>query len=583
MKHSNYSLPSFLEGNIDVTNQETIIELGPGTFVMDYGLQLSNHDTIIKGSGLEQTILIINQNIDFDDDSIFEFLGHNGNGISVSISDLTIKTSVSLTEANLKATKLTSQESYLIKCYNLKSLMMRRVKIENQFVETTCIDIRRGFNLDIRECVFANYNRRWTGGGIWLRGDIENVFIEDNDFYKYGNDEVIALWSCNSYVGHNPAPVGDNNISKKNVNIRLNRFYCQDVNGSTNTGAIITESTNWDGCNQRFINFYTNQDTNVDNLDVQRDDPCCYNIDGIHFDNNEIFINAPLSHLITISFDKYTLYSDVTVRNNKISYGNWQLDGNYELVDFCIYYDKTNNAVDDSAFCDAPFFINGNTIICSDNVRNLRDNNAYQDNHMCLEFKGTTIVFDDNKIVCTRADYTSDEQTFANKGVELLHCSVKGGKVFFNRNHCEGLRRLGIFTNNNENGIKMIILEGCNNYLQGDTRMNYKNVTESHIYLHHNDYCSDYPVFFLGEFADTGDVVFECNHIYRDITRANYFTTKAHFYYTSFSNSANNIQSARFVCCLNDFENVLNSQMYIFIPSTVSIRHRRNIYSDLTD
>ena len=74
MKHSNYSLPSFLEGNIDVTNQETIIELGPGTFVMDYGLQFSNHDTIIKGSGLEQTILIINQNIDFDDDSIFELL-----------------------------------------------------------------------------------------------------------------------------------------------------------------------------------------------------------------------------------------------------------------------------------------------------------------------------------------------------------------------------------------------------------------------------------------------------------------------------------------------------------------------------
>ena len=48
MKHSNYSLPSFLEGNIDVTNQETIIELGPGTFVMDYGLQFSNHDRKLK-------------------------------------------------------------------------------------------------------------------------------------------------------------------------------------------------------------------------------------------------------------------------------------------------------------------------------------------------------------------------------------------------------------------------------------------------------------------------------------------------------------------------------------------------------
>ena len=600
-----YCIPTFLVNNIDITNESIIIELGEGEYTLDFGILLHQHNVVIKGCGKDKTTLKIPKNIDYSyDDAIIDLQGdyHISQGvetdkrISVTIIGLTIETNVTKSQAQAQDYDLTCSESYLIKCYNVKSFVMRDVRIKAENVETTCLNIRRGFNIDIRECEFISRNRRWTGGNIWLQGDIENVFIEHNDFYKYGNDEVIGITDVNNFVGVNDS----DEISKKNINIRYNRFYCQDANGGENNNAIISESGirgTWDGCNQRFITCFTDQDNNKEKINgekVQRDSPCHQIVNGIHLDNNEFHINAPLSHLFTVSFDKYTTYKDVTMNGNIIDYGTWIVDGGSsnwkELMDFCIYYDHVyvSTVLDGNydGFCDEPIYICGNTLTCGTNIRNLGTSGGvsyYQDNHLCVDIKGTKVVFYNNDIKCVRESYSQDEYSYARKGIEILHCGEKGGEAVLRNNHCEGIRCLSSLTGKNANQqITKARLYCSGNYLQGNPRINHNHIVESHEFMVNNEIIADYPVFFLQEFANNGTAVFTGNRVYRDMTRVTHYSSAyGHIYYTGNTGSGNNIQSMKFICCDNIFENTDNTQsMYEYIQSNIIIVHKNNIFDD---
>jgi len=605
---NDYSLPSFLENNIDLTNDRVVIELGEGEFVLDYGLLLHQHDVVIKGCGKDKTTLKIPETIDYSyDDAIINLQGdyHITQGvetdkrISVTIIGLTIETNVTRSQALAHDNDLTSDESFLIKCYIVKSFVMRDVKIKAENVETTCLDIRRGFNIDIRGCEFINHNRRRTGGNIWLQGDIENVFIEHNDFYKYGNDEVVGIYDVNNFVGVNDS----DEISKKNINIRFNRFYCQDSNGGENPNAIIPETGNggnWDGCNQRFITCFTNQDNNkekINGVKVQRSTPCHQTVNGIHFDNNQFYINAPLSHLFTVSFDKYTTYKDVTMNGNIINYGTWFVNGGSsnwkELIDFGIYYDYVyaSTVLDGNydGFCDEPFYICGNTLTCGTNIRNLGTSSGvsyYQDNHMCVDIKGTKVVFNNNVMKCSREPYSQDEYSFARKGIEIIHCGEKGGEAVLRNNRCEGLRCLSSLTGKSASkSITKARLFCSGNYLHGNPRIIHNYILESYEFMINNEIIADYPVFFAQELANNGTVVFTGNRVYRDVTRVTHYSSAyGHIYYTGHTGSSNNIQSMKFICCNNIFENTDNTQaMYEYLQSNIKIVHKNNIFDDILE
>ena len=541
-----YSLPTFLEGSVDINDEDLIIELGEGTFSLDFNLLFHQHNITIKGQGSTKTILNIPISVNYVDDAIIIFQGDWGHEISVSIHGLTINGSISKVQAETASNKIVQNESYLIKCYHAKSFDMKDVKFRADNLKTTCLDIRRGHNIIIQGNEFVNYNRRWTGGCIWLRGDIENATIEDNDFYKYGNDEVIALFEVNNFSGVN----NSDEISKKNVNIRYNRFFCQDDNGGENQEGIITETGGrgtWHGCNERFITVFTNQDGNKEydanhNL-VQRPIPCHQTINGIHLYNNEFHINAPSSHLFTVVLDKYTSYKDISLRDNIIDYGHWTVDGNslnfQELIDFGIYYDIMYDSSvidgDYDGFNIEPFYITGNTIRCGSNIRNIRSNEGnsyYVDNHIIVDIKGTKVIFNDNSVLCEREAYTADEQNFANKGIELFYCGSKEAEVVFCNNHCEGLRALMLLTSSGT-AIPKGRVWGSGNYLQGNPRIIFVNILESHVFMINNEIICDYPIFFLEEFADTGTAVFTGNRVVRDLSRAIFFTTAfGHIYYT---------------------------------------------------
>ena len=137
---------------------------------------------------------------------------------------------------------------------------------------------------------------------------------------------------------------------------------------------------------------------------------------------------------------------------------------------------------------------------------------------------------------------------------------------------------------NENNPITKARVWGCGNYLQGNPRIVHTNILESHEFMIDNDIICDYPVFFLEEFANTGNVFFVGNRVYRDLSRvSHYLSVYGHIYYTG--SCGNKIQSMQLVCCDNIFENLITSGMYEHLQSrhmlsVAKYAHTNNIFSN---
>lgn len=615
MSYYNYDfcLPDFMEGLVNAGLPQATVNLGTGTYDMTSSLVLKDYNLTIKGNGKNKTFIKITKDIylPVGIHSVFKIIGDFGdqvdNQISVEISDLTIYTDVSQEDANLGGTSLTGSVTHILELRNVKSFVMRNVNIINKNVLTTCVDIRRGFNIDITDCVIANYNRRSNGGGLWLRGDTVNVSVQHCDFYKYGGDELIGIWGTNNFEGYNIISeanqlAGINEIHKKNINICHNRIFCQDENGGENTQAIITENGNqWEGMIERLITIYTNQDSNTVVGGAQNEIDCHFYLHGIHFDDNEVFVNSPISHLMTVALDKHTTFKDITINNNIIKYGNWTTDeflsGPKKLVDFSLYYDTIYDYSqipgNYDSWSDEMFCIIGNTIECGSNARTqkVKDNTEYyEDDHRCLDMEGVKVLFNENRVIYTRPnDNTPDLVTSANRGIKLFSTSSKGGSVIFNNNYCKGLMLLmkATKTTNNNESMPFVNLIGSHNFLHGNPRIVQQNVDECHVSLIGNELISDYQLFLISEFAKTGTVIFNGNRVFRDLSIVgNYSTPKCQIFYTGTTDSDTNIESLQFMCCNNIFENVIYASLTYHdlqvLSSIVSI-HKNNIFADIVE
>ena len=145
-----YSLPSFLEGTVNTSRKKVIIEIVEGEFILDYGLMFYDHDIVIKGAGIGKTVLKIDESqgfFQYDDDAVFNFQGEDTSThfhpISVRIEDLTIQTCISKSETEgTSLSNIAHNRSYLIKCYNVKSLVIHNVEVQASNLITTCLDVR---------------------------------------------------------------------------------------------------------------------------------------------------------------------------------------------------------------------------------------------------------------------------------------------------------------------------------------------------------------------------------------------------------------------------------------------------------
>ncbi len=216
-----------------MTADEIQVCFGKGEFYITRNVSLFFYGckkVSITGCGKDTIIYFGNKtNFEYDPDSVIKIAGNEEVPVSVNISDLVIrydstgKKGESLpeaTDARKLGNEIGSDEEYLIKCYFVKGFTMTNVETELNDVICTNLDFRDCEDVEIHDCRFVNNSRCREAGCVWMRGNVINVSVHDNEFYKYGNDELFAVW--------NDGKKDDNNLFKDIYVTQRNISFCHN-------------------------------------------------------------------------------------------------------------------------------------------------------------------------------------------------------------------------------------------------------------------------------------------------------------------------------------------------------------------
>lgn len=556
---------TFAEKGVKYEGLDTIIiKLDyEGEFTLPNSLVFNKQNVIIYGKS-EKTKLILDEGFEFVDDCIIGVLGDktrpvneddNDEGkVSVDIHDLTIECKFDPRDCNFTKDnqKPFANGFYAVKIYNASSVSMKSVKIHLEDFPGTNVDIRRGKNITISDCELINYNRQKIGGGLWLRGDLQHVNINHNIIRKYGNDEALAIWSVNNYTGTTD---GATELRKEHIYITGNEFHNEIVpyiptaeqgigrggeysrktsEADTSIGVDTGIIGDWDGANDRFLTFFTNQDDNRvkddDGITTFSKTPINHVVNDVHIDGNDFYMDAPVKVAATFSFDTFTDYHNVSFNDNKVIYSNWErgtFDQNtfYGTMDVSVLYDVCygdGNELEErknhySGSCDSPVEVCRNLFMSDCHVGVYGDT----ENHVCLHAIGTNVIFNDNTINYTYSKSYSYPLDFAKAGYTMLLASEKTAKVTAHRNWATGLQTLMTASGSSaENPIEFVSLEARENHLEGDTRIFTRNVRNASYNMSGNYIKSDYELCALLEQATNQSVTFKGNVVERNVINA---------------------------------------------------------------
>lgn len=203
------------------------------------------------------------------------------------------------------------QENQVLSVYDANKVEISNVRIYMENAVGTCVDIRRSSNISFTNCEITNYNNWSTGGNLWIRGGMENVKISNNTFRKYGNDEIIALWT-------NPIEFELNrNGEFKNIEIANNEFlYGYNRSNKRKIGANVLlcfYNDNEGGCTA----MYGNVRNSFSNFQIH---------------DNKIRINAPVGQLFAFRFNDRTEFDNIRIYRNDIRYSDYTAERSESVV-----------------------------------------------------------------------------------------------------------------------------------------------------------------------------------------------------------------------------------------------------------
>ena len=450
-----------------------VLNFGKGTYTVNGTIRF-NCSVIIKGQGRDNTTIILDKGSDrsgfkaFTDDTYFRITGTLKNPITASISDLTIR----LKEH--KGIWWEGEARHAVKIYHATKVDIHDMDSYMQNAVITNIDMRVCSNVTVENCIISNYNNCNDGGGLWIRGEMHNIRVKGNKFYKYGKDETLGIYDrvvdvTNGYVRGKAV--------RTDIFVEDNEFYYggykgKDKDPEANCGMLFTLMTDHklskDKCTTR--NF--------------------------HMRNNKFYINDVTTRCMYIGFDPADVHEDIYIENNEII--NDVIGRDYR------YYHK-DIEVHDLSSCGDTIHIVGNT------VRNkaLVLSNSGNIGYMFLQTRGGVVLVDDNKIV--NEGSTANGQPY---GMQLVWCQEEGGDVTLRNNVCKGLGYLAYVGGGD--GTPLFALNAYNNYFEGDTRIYSHKIKEMNLNFTNNTFKSNNMNFFLQEFASRGKVVFNYNDV--DVT-----------------------------------------------------------------
>ena len=447
-----------------------VLNFGKGTYTVNGTIRF-NCSVIIKGQGRDNTTIILDKGSDrsgfkaFTDDTYFRITGTLKNPITASISDLTIRLK------DHKGIWWEGESRHAVKIYHATKVDIHDMDSYMQNAVITNIDMRVCSNVTVENCIISNYNNCNDGGGLWIRGEMHNIHVKGNKFYKYGKDETLGIYDrvvdvTNSYVRGKAV--------RTDIFVEDNEFYYGGYKGKDKD-----PETNCD----MLFSLMTDHKKSSDKCTTR----------NFHMRNNKFYINDVTTRCMYIGFDPADVHEDIYIENNEIV--NNAIGRDYR------YYHK-DIEVHDLSSCGDTIHIVGNDVRNKALVLSSSGNIGY----MFLQTRGGTVMVEGNKVVNEVS--TANGQPY---GMQLVWCQEEGGDVTLMNNVCKGLGYLAYVGGGD--GTPLFTLNANNNYFEGDTRIYSHKIKEMNLTFTNNTFRSNNMNFFLQEFASRGKVVFNNNDV----------------------------------------------------------------------
>lgn len=434
----------------------------------------------IKGQGASKTIVEFGIGEDHEGfqwmqgDTFFQMSGTAQNPIQVNIHDISfrLKPHRGLWWVLEKDNPLEkSQEKLAVKIIHANKVNIERVNSIMQNAMITNFDLRVCSNITIKDCEITNFNNCLTGGNLWIRGEVRNVHIAFNKFYKYGNDEMIAFFGkdIDAYT-HETRSL----CPKENIVIE-NNYLCY--------GGYNEPDKNEDFFCHVLLAFFTNEnETNA---------TCNYR--NFSFKDNKIDILEPMRINFKLSFNDGDCYSNMRVTGNMIHNKCSRIEPKRYMQDFDIVGPLQAGE---------PVIIARNSTINDYPVIAPWGGTAYF--HLFVD--GAQVLYQDNVLNDNTSSY-GDIKT----GCRFLWASKRGGMLSLKKNELKGLYMLASLASGD--GIGPITLNATSNTFAGDTRIYCDNVEKLDLNFTGNMFCSSNSNFFLQEAAQENTLVFWGNTV----------------------------------------------------------------------
>lgn len=452
-------------------NDTVILNFGKGTFTV-CGTVVFNSHVIIKGQGIDKTTILLDKGQDsggfkaFIDDTYFKVYGTLKHPLSVAMSDFTMRLK------DHKGIWWEGEDKYAVKIYHADRVDIHHVESYMSNAMITNFDLHVCSNVTVTDCVLSNHNNCQTGGNLWIRGEMHNINVKRNKFYKYGKDEALGIFD--RLVDHSKGYVRGKAV-RTDIFIEGNEFY-YGYNG---------KDKDPDAYNHTILTLMTDHKKSQDACTTR----------NFHLRDNKFHMTDATARCLYICFDPADVHEGIYIENNLIENENTERDKRYYRQDI---------EVNDLSSCSDTIHINGNTVRNKRLVLNSSGNQGYS----FLLVQGGNVCLDGNKIV---NDVVTNPVNGKATGVQLVWCGAQGGDVTLRNNVCKGLMCIAYVGAGN--GTDRFTLNANNNYFEGSTRVYSHKIKQLDLNFTGNTFKSSDSNFFLQEFAERGTVVFNSNDV----------------------------------------------------------------------
>lgn len=453
-----------------------VLNFGEGTYTV-YGTIRMQCSVVIRGAGRDKTTIVLDNGTDrngfkaFTDDTYFRITGTLKNSITASISDVSFR----IKEHKGIWWNEKGVERYAVKIYHGSRVDIHDVDSYMENANITNFNLHVCSNVSITGCNITNYNNSETGGCLWIRGEMHNVTVKGNKFYKYGKDETLAVFDR---VVDNTSNYIRGKASRTNIFIEDNEFYYGDYKGK---GAAKDPESN---CGMVF-SLFTDHRQSADKCETR----------NFHLRGNKFHISDVSTRCIYIGFDPADTHRDIYIENNEIV-------NNDIGRDYAFYHKDIE--LHDLSSCGDTIHISGNSVRNKAEVLNSSGTTGY----MFLQMRGGIASVSNNRIV---NEVTTIKRTGKPYGMQLIWCQVEGGDVTLTGNVCKGLSHIAYVGGGD--GTPLFTLNARNNQFQGDTRIYSHKIKKMNLIFTGNTFKSSNKTFFLQEFPPQGSVVFTNNDV----------------------------------------------------------------------